>query len=237
MPFIAKRVHASGSLRDDLREWRERAGCSIEQAAAMTKVLPSVIRAWERGQWTATSTDRAYVERMMVAYAQHFSARPTFIQKKLREEWKDPAEAARSGIAALQLSRGFDKGWGLKLRALLVVVLLAGGLGTYMVVQASAITEPPILEILSPVDGQKLDRPVARIEGKTLPEASVYINEQQASIREDGVFSLELDVPRGTTEIFVRAKKRHSRESEAVVRVVYDPEEQAATSVLGLKKD
>ena len=222
MSFVMKRVHASGSLAEDLRELRERAGLSIEQAAQLTKVLPSVIRAWEHGQWTYLSTDMSYVERMVMTYARHFQARETFLRKKFHDECKGLSSGSQTKILAMRPFQGFDVKWSARARAALMVAVFVSGLGMYMGAQAKAIAEPPVLEIRSPEDGGKLDRPVVRVEGKTSPEATVLVNERPASIREDGTFSLELDVPRGATEIWIRAKKRHSREAEAKVRVVYD---------------
>lgn len=218
-----KRVHESGALKDDLRELRERAQLTIEQASAVTKVLPSVIRSWESGDWLACSTDPSYVERMILTYIRHFGGRASFFQKKLREELGGmKVEPARAKILAMRPFQGFDIKWSARARALLMGVVFVCSLSFYMVAQAKAIAEPPSLEILSPQDGMRLDRPVVRIEGKTQPETTVFVNERPASIREDGSFSIDLDVPRGATEILVRAKKRHSREAQALVHVVYE---------------
>ncbi len=218
-----KRVHESGALKDDLRELRERARLTIEEASQATKVLPSVIRAWEAGDWLACSTDPAYVERMILAYIRHFEGRASFFQKKLREELSGMSiEPARAKILAMRPFQGFDVKWSARARALVMGIVFVSSLGFYMVAQAKAIAEPPMLEILSPLDGKKLDRPVVRVEGKTQPETTVFVNERPASIREDGTFSIDLDVPRGATEIIVRAKKRHSREAQALVHVVYE---------------
>lgn len=223
MTFVMKRVHASGSLKDDLRELRERARLTVEEASAITKVLPSTIRSWERGEWLACSSDKMYVERMILAYTKHFGGRTSFFQKKLREELDEVrAEPVRAKILAMRPFQGFDVKWSARARVAAMFSVFVFGLGFYMVAQAKAIADPPSLEIFTPRDGARLDRPVVRIEGKTLPETTVFVNERQVSIREDGTFGVDLDVPRGATEIQVRAKKRHSREAQVQVRVVYE---------------
>lgn len=223
MTFVMKRVHASGSLKDDLRELREQARLTVEEASIMTKVLPSTIRSWERGEWLSCSSDKIYVERMVLSYVKHFKGRVSFFQKKLREELEGVrGEPVRAKILAMRPFQGFDVKWSARARVAALFVVFVFGLGFYMVAQAKAITEPPMLQILSPQNGMRLDRPVVRIEGRTQPETTVFVNERQTSIREDGTFSVDLDVPRGATEILVRAKKRHSREAQAQVRVVYE---------------
>lgn len=218
-----KRIHASGSLKEDLRELRERAGLTIEEASAGTKILASIIRAWERGDWFCCHSDKLYIERMVIAYVGYFGGRTPFFQKKIREELHDlPSDPVRAKIIAMQPFQGFDVKWGARLRLGMMFAALVFGLGFYMVAQAKAIAEPPALEILSPKDRAVLNSPIAQIEGKTEPETMVYINERQVALRKDGTFALELDVARGTTEIVVRAKKRHSRESTATVHVIYE---------------
>lgn len=229
MAFIMKRIHASGSLKDDLRELRETRGLSVEDAAQVTKVLPSIIRAWERGEWLTCSADKAYIERMVLAYAGYFGGRRSFFEKKLREELEElKTEPVRAKILAMRPFQGFDVKWSARARVVAMLVVFVSGLGFYMVAQAKAIADPPTLEILSPKNGTKLDQPIVRVEGKTQPETSIFVNERQVSIREDGTFFADLDIPRGTTEILVRAKKRHSREAQALVRVVYEREVEAA---------
>lgn len=218
-----KQVHASGSLREDLRELRERAHLTVEDASMITKVLPSIIRSWERGEWLSCSSDKIYVERMVLAYVKQLDGRASFFQKKLREELESVrGEPVRAKILAMRPFQGFDVKWSARARVAALFAVFIFGLGFYMVAQAKAIAEPPMLQILSPQNGTRLDRPVVRIEGKTQPETTVFVNERQVSIREDGTFGVDLDVPRGATEILVRAKKRHSREAHAQIRVVYE---------------
>lgn len=225
MTFVAKRIHDHGTLAEDLRELRERAHMSVKDASAFTKVTPGTITAWEKGDWKSFGDELVYMERMLMSYVKQFHGRESFFKKKFHEELDKltiKRVPAKTSIQALKPFSWHDVLFGWKTRVAAAVLIFGGILGGYFVAQARGLSEPPKLVIQSPVEGAKLDAPSVRVEGQSSPEAQVYINEQLATMKEDGSFFLDLDIPRGATELIIRAKKRHSREAVARVRVVFD---------------
>ncbi len=224
MGFIAKKIHDNGTLAEDLRELRERAGMSIADASAFTKVTPGTIRAWEAGDWKGFGDELAYMERMLLAYVGLFHGRTAFFRKKFQEE-RDKITAVKTAtthIQALGLFSWKEVFFGWRWRLAGVICLFGTLLGGYFVAQARGLSEPPLLSIISPIEGAQLDAPTVRVEGVATPEAQVYVNEQLAVMKEDGTFFAHVDIPRGPTELIIRAKKRHSREAIQRVRVVFD---------------
>jgi len=224
MAFIAKKIHDGGTLAEDLRELRESARMSIQEASHFTKVTPGTIQAWEAGDWKRFGGELAYMERMLLAYVALFHGRVPFFQKKFQEErakiLDQPTPTAH--IQALRPFSWKDALLGWRVRVALGVMALSLSLGGYFVAQARGLSEAPILVITAPHEGARMDVPTVRVEGKTSPEAQVYVNERLATMQEDGSFFTELDIPRGPTELVIRAKKRHSRESIERVRIVFD---------------
>lgn len=218
-----KRMHVSGSLGDDLRELRERVGMNVEQASRHTKVLPSMIQAWEQGAWSSFGNEAAYLERMLRGYIRGFGGRESFYLNKFHQELGAlGVKPVQKQINELRPFHGLDLFWTMRVRVALLMSVFVFGLGFYMVAQARSLAEPPIVEISSPQDGQKLDKPIVHVQGKTAPEAFVYVNDQQATIHQDGTFDLNVEVPRGSTEIRIRVSKRHSREEVITRRIVYE---------------
>lgn len=223
MPFTVKRMHVSGSLGDDLRELRERLGMGVEEASARTKVVPSMIRAWEKGAWEGFGADVAYLERMLRGYIRAFDGRESFYLEKFHQELKTlGVKPVQAQIREMRPFKGVDLFWTMRARVALFLCLFVFGLGSYMVAQARALAEPPAVEITSPQDGQRIDQPLVRIQGKTVPEASVYVNDQVATMHQDGTFELQVEVPRGSTEIRIRVNKRHSKDQIITRRIVYE---------------
>ncbi len=228
MAFTIKQVHLSGSLGDDLRELRERAGLTVDQAARQTKVVPSTIRAWEQGAWASFGSEVAYLERMLLGYVRAFGGRESFYLNKFHQELA--ALNVKSVNAQIREMRPFgslDLFFTARARVALLLCLFASGLGFYVIAQARSLAAPPPLEIISPRDGERLDGPIVRVQGRTSPEATVFINEQPATLREDGTFELNLEIPRGSTQLQVRVKKRHSKDVIGTRRVMFERDSEA----------
>lgn len=223
MSFIMKRMHVSGSLGDDLRELRERVNMNVDEASRHTKVVPSMIRLWEQGAWSSFGDEAAYLERMLRGYIRAFGGRESFYLDKFHQELKVLGiKTVKTQIHEMRPFRGLDLFWTMRARVALFLSIFVFGLGFYMVAQARSLAEPPTIEIASPQDGQKLDRPIVHVKGKTAPEAFVFVNDQQATIHQDGTFDLDVEVPRGSTELRIRVNKRHSREAVITRRIVYE---------------
>lgn len=218
-----KRVHLSGSLGDDLRELRERAGLTVEQAARQTKVVPSTIRAWEKEAWASFGAEAAYQERMLLGYVRAFGGREPFYLNKFHETLTTlNVKPVKAQIREMRPFRGLDLFLTARARVALFLCLFVSSLGFYVVAQARSLAAPPPLEISFPHDGERLDGPIVRVQGKTSPEASVFVNGQVATLREDGTFELSLEIPRGQTELHIRVKKRHSKDVIDTRRVVFE---------------
>jgi transcriptional regulator with XRE-family HTH domain len=224
MAFFIKQLHAGGTLGEDLRELRERVNLSVEEVSLRMKLTPATIHAWETGTWHALGVERAYLEKMLIAYVRAFGAPEDFFRKKFHEEAIN-IRTETSSARAIQALRPFsllDTFILHRAKAVGIVLLVLCTLGGYMVAQARGLGDAPRLEIYAPKPDIALGRPTVRVEGRTDPESRVLVNERPASVREDGTFYLDVDVPRGATELYIRAKRRSSRETTARVRVVYE---------------
>ncbi len=221
--FIQKSINASGRIGHDLVEWRERAQLTHAQAAATTKIHESLIRLWEEERWSEVD-DVVYTERMLRAYVAFLGGNVPYMVQKYHE-----------GIAAEHFTRRtedllprtrklrFTDFWvGYKLVAAGGFLCFAFALGGYVFFQAHRISQPPSLLITEPKDGTRLDAPSALVQGRTDPDAVVDVNGRQAYVETDGAFHLVLDIPRGTTLVLVKARKRHGSEVYEVRRVIYD---------------
>lgn len=225
MAFVAKRLHGASRLGPDVAELRERAGLSIEEVARQTKLAPSFIRALEGERWQEIP-DPVYSERLLRLYVSHLGGNESFYVHKYRECLalrnlaRKPDERLPRPIK-LTLSDRLVAPRLIAAAGFFVFTLFLGG---YVYWQATAISEPPPLELESPSDGLRIEGPAVQVIGKTLPEASVTVNGRNAIVGSDGRFESTLYVPRGTTMIIVAARRRYSREVTLVRRIQYDRE-------------
>ncbi len=225
MSFVTKRLHDTSRLGPDLAELRERAGLTLEEAARQTKIAPSFIQALETERWSEIP-DPVYSERLVRLYVASLGGNESYYIHKYRERLatqqveRRPEEHLPRPIKMHMTDRLVAP----RILAALGFVLFAFVLGWYVYWQATAISEPPLLELTEPLDGARVQDPAVRIIGKTSPEATVTVNGAGAIVRPDGTFEYTAYIPRGTTMMIVTARRRHSREVTVVRRVQYDRE-------------
>jgi len=223
MTFVLKSVNDQGGIGADLRELRERRGLSRTEASQRTKIIESIIRAWEEERWDEIS-DPAYSERMFRSYVAFLGGAETYLLNKYRQQLSEHGRQTNPEdyLPRVRNVPRFDLAVGARMRTVSIFALFVLLLGGYVFMQVRAISIPPPLEVIEPKEGVRLTEPRVHVTGKTLPEATVVINDRDAVVQPDGNFSMDLDVPRGTTLIIVSAKKRHGREAVVTRRVIYD---------------
>ncbi len=92
----------------------------------------------------------------------------------------------------------------------LVVFLIVGG---YLFYQYKTFTSPPMLVVVSPVDGQVFTPPTAEVRGKTSSDATIRVNNQPTEIDDNGNFVTEIDISPELTQVEIKAITRSGRET------------------------
>ena len=100
-----------------------------------------------------------------------------------------------------------------KLAFILGVVMVAIAILGYLGFQYVTFTSPPRLEVDKPQEGQTFNESEIQVSGKTDPEATVKINNQQVLIKEDGSFEAKIEIYGKTEEIVVKAVTRSGKET------------------------
>ena len=223
MAFVLKSVNAQGGVGADLIELRERRGLTRTEASRRTKIVESLIRTWEEERWGEIE-DAAYSERIFRFYVAFLGGTEAYFLNKYRKQLSERGIGSRPEeyLPRVRDIPKFDLAVGARVKTVaifgLFVLLLAG----YVFIQVRTMSVPPPLEVTAPAEGTRLEEPRLQGAGKTLPEAQVVINDRTVVVQPDGSFSMDLDVPRGTTLIIVSAKKRYGHEVVITRRVVYD---------------
>lgn len=207
----------------DLRDLRELNGLSLEQVSRDTKISDTLLLALEEDRMDEIE-DPAFAERHLLTYVRYLGGYEPYFVARYRARLEE-LKALRKTEDLLPRARSlgrFDLVVGPHLIGFLGVLLLALGLGSYIWWQAEAVRKPPALEIYSPLDGERLERPTVKVRGQTISEAYVSVNGHDAAVDASGNFELTLDVRRGTTVITIIARRRRGSETRIERRVVYD---------------
>lgn len=221
--FVHKSVNPSLYLGMDLQELRRRAGWSRQAMAQATKIHESLIRALEEEQWDEIS-DPISTERILRGYVNFLGGKERYFLQKYRACLREHnlEREPHQFLPWIRRIRARDLTVLSRLVTIGGFILFALFLGGYVYFQVRAMNVPPPLSLEEPLDGSRLERPLVHVYGKTLPESTVLINDQQVAVQADGTFRAEIDVPRGTTVLTISAKRRHGRASILTRRVIYD---------------
>lgn len=224
MTFLHKRVgDGNTAFGADLRDLRDLRGISLEQASAETHIQRSLLKAFEEDSLRDIN-DPIFAERHFLAYVDYLGGyRPYFTARYANQLAALNSRRTIGDLLPRQRSvRPLDFFVGPQFLAFLGVLTLAGVLGAYVLWQARAVNTPPPLVVSAPVDGARLDTARVQVVGRTIPEAIVTVNGQDAPVDGDGVFHAALDIRRGTTVITVIAKRRRGSETRLERHVVFD---------------
>lgn len=222
MSFLHKRVEeGNGTFGSHLRDLRELQKVEIERVAKDLKIRDTILLALEEDRIEELD-DPAFAERHLMAYVRYLGGHEPYFLGRYRERLA--GLGASRGMRYLPRTRGvrgIDLLAGPQLLALAGLVFLALLFGGYVTWQALLVRTPPTLILEEPKEGEPLRGPTVTVRGKTIPEASVTVNGRAAAVNAVGMFSLDLDVRRGTTAIEVIARRRRGSETRIVRQVSY----------------
>lgn len=222
MAFLQKTINSSLNLGIDLRDLRERRGLTLEEACAQTKILLTTLRNWEEDRWE--TEDPFYDERQLRAYVQFLGGNEAYILKKYRDNIRERRFKPNQEHLTFREKnvRFFDLAVSARIWAILGILLLAFGLGSYVYFLIHRVSALPMLEIDEPQDGTRVTDPKLTIRGKTQSETTIIVNQKNAIVQPDGSFFIELILPRGSSEITIQAKRRQGIANTKTLHVLYD---------------
>lgn len=222
MSFIQKSL-SSGSLGQDCIDLRERLHMSRAQAAKHSKIQESLLRTWEENRWDEID-DPIHNERLLKTYVLALGGNVAYMIRKYHASIDAQKLQRRTTdlLPRVQKPRFWEFLVGYRLVASAVFLCAVVILGGYITYRVRHVFQPPMLVLESPHDGIRLEEPVLHVEGMTDPDARVTVGGRQAFVDDDGRFTADIDVPRGTTLVVIEAKRRYGKVASEARRVIYD---------------
>ena len=185
-----------------LREQRIIKGLTLEQVSLATKIRASYLLAIEKGEYQKLPAS-TYIHGFVRNYAKYLGLPEREILAIFRREFDEdrafavlPKGLVREDFPIRRI-RLADTA---KIIILLAIVLLGYILFQYRF----AIISPP-LEISSPLDEAVISSRTIVVSGKTDPNATVFVNNDNVSLDSDGNFKKTINVFAGKTTVVVKA--------------------------------
>lgn len=211
--FRTKALEAQPTLGDELRNWREKRGFTISEAAEKANLQDKYIKAFEQNNYDDLP-EVLYAKNFLKSYLEILGLKQSKFLKIFETEW----ELAHKTQRPRNKKQKSIKGLGLyqmivtpRLLKILLASLLGVAIIFYLVWQINLLLKPPMLELTYPPDDLITTKAQVQIKGSTDPEAIIEINNQEVITDSLGSFDHTLDLQRGLNIVTIKAWKRHSR--------------------------
>ncbi|MEI6627153.1 MAG: helix-turn-helix domain-containing protein [bacterium] len=201
------------SIGERLQAARSDLGVGLEQASRELSVAFKYLEALENDRFSDLP-GQAYLRNYLTIYCQYLGL-------SCNEFWE---EAKHIGCNEKHSFAKVDHKYFLpwpKLIRYFLISLLAVAVAVFLVVKVVNIFTPPELKISFPPDGFKTSVKEMDLVGQSEKEAEIFINNRLIFVDNDGNFGTKFDLQKGLNLIKITAKKRHGRENEVNLRVLY----------------
>lgn len=210
------------TIGETLKEERLRHRLRITDLSKKTRIRPEYLEALEENQFDLLPAS-TFVKGYIKSYANIFGFDEKPLLAMLRRDFK---ESAKGKLVPREFIKPLLKKRTTKTSITVVVAILAGifvSLLGYVGIGFYNLNKPPKLEIYSPKQDDLVASNVV-VEGLTLPEAIVTVNEMPVALKPDGEFRAEISLPNeGVAIITVTARDRRGKTNtvERSVRVEF----------------
>src|SRR3989344_3463038 len=185
-----------------LKDKRIAKGLTIEQVSKETKIRASYLSAIEKGEYQKLPAS-TYIQGFVRNYAKYLDLNEQEILAIFRREFDE--KKAFAVLPKGLVKEDFPiKRIKLADTAKFIILLAIALLGYIFFQYRFAIISPP-LEILTPKDGAIVLSSTVSVSGKTDPNATVFVNNDNVSLDSDGNFKKSINVFPGKIIIKVKA--------------------------------
>lgn len=202
-----------------LKEERLRHKLSLEQLAQHTRVKLEYLRALEENQFQELPA-ATFVKGYIKTYAKLFGFDYQPLLALLRRDFKESAVGKlipREFIKPILKKRHV---WTPVTIAVLVLAAVFFTMVTYVGVQWYNVQKPPTLEISVPTDDATVSQDIS-VQGRTVTDAVVTVNELPVAIKPSGEFQTVLSIPRNGLYVITITSTDRRGKTSVVERTVH----------------
>jgi len=203
-----------------LAEERRKQGRTLEEISQQTKIPIQTLENIEKNRLKALPP-ATFVKGFIRNYAQELALDADKILAIFRRDnhFEDKNKILPQGITK-PLDNGFS--WTPRATAILFSTLVLTIIIGFLFFQVRGYLFAPPLDIKTPKNGELINNLSVEIVGKTIPDATVYIDDQLANLEFNGNFTYNLKLLPGENLIEVKAVNRRGQETKLKRTVVVD---------------
>lgn len=229
--FTKKTLPQKEGLGEKLAKKRIALGLDSKDIEKAIRVRAKHIEAIENGRYDSLPPD-VYVRGFVRSYANFLKLDPDKVMK-LYERERGLIENVRRAKAGAPVVKPLDTP---KIvitpKTITLGGIIVGALAIFLYIgwQVFILTSPPALSVTNPKDNVNIDGNSVSVEGKTDPGATLYINDVEVGIDQDGTFKEKISLQSGVNIIKVRSLNKMGKYTEIKDTVIAKYTSEATTA-------
>ena len=236
--FTRKTLPQKEGLGEKLAKKRISLGLDPKDIEKAIRIRAKHIEAIENGRYDSLPPD-VYVRGFVRNYANYLKLDAGKVMK-LYERERGLIENVRRAKAGAPIVKPLDAPRiVITPKTIIFGALIAGALAivAYIAWQVVILTAPPQLSVTSPKDNVNIEGSSVTVEGKTDTGATLYINDVEVGIDQNGSFKEKISLQNGVNIIKVRAQNKMGKYNEIKDTVVakYTGDSTVATTAAGVE--
>lgn len=199
-----------------LRKARAEKNITLDVAEEETKVRRKYLEAIEKENWDVFAS-RVYITGVIKRYSSYLGIDPEKTVAYFRRDYeKNESLDFKKKLPSLGLLPATRK------IMYFLLALLISFFGLYFVYQFSQYLTPPKITIISPE--KRMFRNITQLDivGKTKPESTIKIFDQEIFPDKDGVFEYKLPVEKGENILNIKVTGPNGKESELTEKFILE---------------
>jgi cytoskeletal protein RodZ len=222
MSFVQKKLTGSKNIPEIIQEERLKSGLTLEEVSFKTQISFKYLRALESGDYHLLPGE-IYTKEFLKNLAKFFHLNEkSFYAIYLAERAIQPP-LLKINYAAGKKKSNFFSWLNPKIIRLGIAGLILLSLVSYLGWEVKNIFTPPALTVISPFNQSVTSSSSVEIKGKTEPETTTLINQQEILIEPDGSFSQTVDLTLGLNVFKISSKRRHGQDSNVTISILRTP--------------
>jgi len=230
--FIQKKLPSAKNLPEALKEERLKRQLSLEELSFKTQISLKYLEALERGFYHLLPGE-IYTQQFIKKLAKFFRLNEKSLREIYQQEKK--SQPSLSGFSRHPKTEVKTGHWlsPKTIRNFLIIFLIMA-FGGYFGLEIKNIFTPPLLEVYTPLTQTITTQSTIEIQGKTEPETTLQINQQEVLTDSAGNFSQTVDLTIGLNIFKISAGKKHSLVNELTISILRQP---LTTAEINLKTE
>lgn len=217
--FQKRQVSPGRHAGDSIRALRKERGWTQDELAERAHVQRHYIASFEQFRYQDLP-GKVYAVHFLRSIADAFQINASRLLAQFEEEYKEhPFKQTITPPKSVEAQTFLTPK---RLRALLLMLLLVVGIG-YVILEVSGLFSTPDLQLLSPQDNIEVTDAFVLVQGKTVPGASVTINNASVDVDDAGNFTAEIDLTPGVNELTIISTHKFGRQARVVRHIFARP--------------